>query len=77
MEGVGGGGGASLVPVGFGIAVKGREHDGEDLGSVVADQAHDILIIPVVQRSLCYLTTQFFTGLRAYTDKQNAHCTIN
>lgn len=50
--------GDSLVPVGLGITVQRREHDGQDLGGVVADQAHDVLIVPVVQSSLCHLTAQ-------------------
>lgn len=50
--------GDSLVPVGLGITVQGWEHDGQDLGGVVADQAHDVLIVPVVQSSLCHLTAQ-------------------
>lgn len=37
-----------LVPMGLGVAVQGREHDGQDLGGIVADEAHDVLIIPVI-----------------------------
>lgn len=44
-----------LVPVGLGVAVQGWEHDGQNLGCVVTDQTHDVLIIPVVQRSLRHL----------------------
>lgn len=47
----------SLVPVGLGVAVEGREHDGQDLGGVVTDQAHYVFIVPVVQSSFCHLTT--------------------
>lgn len=50
--------GDSLVPVGLGITVQRWKHDGQDLGGVVADQAHDVLIVPVVQSSLCHLTAQ-------------------
>lgn len=48
--------GDSLVPVGLGVAVEGWEHDGQYLGGVVTDQAHDVLIVPVVQSSFCHLT---------------------
>lgn len=44
-----------LIPVGLGIAVQGWEHDGQDLGRIVTDEAHNVLIIPVIQRSLCHL----------------------
>lgn len=44
-----------LVPVGLRVAVQGREHDGQDLGRVVADQAHDVLVVPVVQGPLRHL----------------------
>lgn len=52
--------GDSLVPVGLGVAVERWEHDGQDLGGVVADQAHDVLIVPVVQSSFCHLTRHGF-----------------
>lgn len=52
--------GDSLVPVGLGVAVERWEHDGQDLGGVVADQAHDVLIVPVVQSSFCHLTRHDF-----------------
>lgn len=44
-----------LVPVAFGVPVERRKHDGEDTGSIVTDQAHDVLIVPVVQGTLCHL----------------------
>ena len=47
-----------LVPVALGVLVEGGEHDGEDLSGVVADQTHDVLVIPVIQSSLCHLNTQ-------------------
>lgn len=52
--------GVVLVPVALGVLVESREHDGEDLGCIVADQAHNVLVVPVVQRPLCHLesTTQ-------------------
>ena len=50
--------GDSLVPVGLGVAVQRGEHDGKDPGRVVADQAHDVLVVPVVQRSLRHLQEQ-------------------
>ncbi len=57
--------GDSLVPVGLGVAVQRWEHDGQDLGGVVTDQAHDVLIVPVIQSSFCHLTTHWFiTQLR-------------
>lgn len=44
-----------LVPVTLGVLVESWKHDWEDFGCVIADQAHDILIVPIVQRSLCHL----------------------
>lgn len=37
-----------LVPMTFGVLIKGREHDGEDFGSIVTYQTHDILVVPVI-----------------------------
>ena len=34
--------GLHLVPVVLAVPVEGREHDGEDGGGVVTDQAHDV-----------------------------------
>lgn len=42
---------AVLVPVTLGVLVESGEHDRQDLGSVVTDQAHDVLIVPVIQCS--------------------------
>lgn len=52
-----------LVPVGFRVAIQSREHDGQNLRCIVADQTHDVLIVPIVQSSLCHLkkTTQYLT----------------
>ena len=46
-----------LVPVALGVLVERGEHDGEDLGRVVADQTHDVLVVPVVQSPLSHLHT--------------------
>ena len=43
-----------LVPVLFGLE-QGREHDREDVTDVIADQAQDILVVPVIQRPLGHL----------------------
>ena len=53
-----------LVPVALGVLVEGRKHDGEDLGSVVTDQTHDVLVVPVIQSSLCHLHTHTHTHTR-------------
>lgn len=45
----------SRVPVLFGDSVQAAEHDGEDLVDVLLDQAENILVVPEVERSLCYL----------------------
>ena len=45
--------------MGLGVAVKCWEHDGQDFGSVVTDQTHDVLIVPVIQSPLRHLPTQF------------------
>lgn len=47
--------GSLLVPVTFGVLIKSREHDGEDFGSIVTDQTHDIFIVPVIQCPLSNL----------------------
>lgn len=44
-----------LVPMTFGVLIKSREHNGENFGSIVTDQAHDILVVPVIQRPLSNL----------------------
>lgn len=44
-----------LVPVALGVPVECREHDGEDSGSIVTYQAHDVLIVPVIESTLCHL----------------------
>lgn len=62
----------SLVPMGLGVAVECREHDGQDPGSVVADQTHDVLIVPVVQSSLGHLTLQY--NKVTYTEDNNSEC---
>lgn len=43
----------------FGVPIERRKHDGEDAGSVVTDQAHDVLIVPVVEGALCHLGGQW------------------
>ena len=54
-----------LVPVGFRVAVQSREHNGQNLCCVVADQTHDVLVVPVVQSSLCHLQeTIYNTSVR-------------
>lgn len=45
-----------LVPVAFGVPIERRKHDREDTGSVVTDEAHDVLIVPVVEGALCHLS---------------------
>lgn len=45
---------ALLVPV-FLALVECREHDGQDGGHIVTDEAEDVLIVPEVQSSLCHL----------------------
>lgn len=56
-----------LVPVALGVPVERREHDGQDSGSIVADQAHDVLIVPVIECTFCHLVgtggTQWGHGL--------------
>lgn len=46
---------AVLVPVTLGVLVESGEHDGQDLSSVVTDQAHDVLVVPVIQCSFSNL----------------------
>lgn len=47
-----------LVPVLFGDFVQAAEHDGKDLIDVLFDEAEDVLVIPKVQRTFCYLRVQ-------------------
>lgn len=44
-----------LVPVALRVPVERGEHDGEDPGSVVTYQAHDVLVVPVIERPLGHL----------------------
>lgn len=39
----------------FGDSVQAAEHDGKDLVDVLLDEAENVLVVPEVQRSLCYL----------------------
>lgn len=44
-----------LVPVTLWVLVECWEHDGEDFGCVITDEAHDVFVVPIVQRSLRHL----------------------
>lgn len=44
-----------LIPVLLGDFVKGWEHDGEDYIGVLLDQAHYVIVVPIVQGPLCHL----------------------
>lgn len=46
------------IPVFFGDSVQAAKHDGKDLVDVLFDEAEDVLVIPEVERPLCYLQTQ-------------------
>lgn len=39
----------------FGDPVEAGKHDGQDDAGVLLDQTHDVLVVPVVQSSLCNL----------------------
>lgn len=39
----------------FGDSVQATEHDREDLVDVLLDEAENVLVVPEVKRSLCYL----------------------
>jgi hypothetical protein len=43
------------IPVRLGVLVERREDDGEDDGDVVSHEVDDILVVPIVQRTLCDL----------------------
>ncbi len=60
-----------LVPVGLGVAVQSREHNRQNLCCVVADQAHDVLVVPVVQSSLCHLQKTKHLSQAYITDSQH------
>lgn len=45
----------SRVPVLFRDPIQAGEHDGQDDVGVLLDKTHDVLVIPVVQRSLRHL----------------------
>ena len=48
--------------MGLAVLVQCREHDRQDDGGVVADEGHDVLIVPVVQcplSNLCILGFYF------------------
>ena len=41
--------------MGLAVLVQCREHDRQDDGGVVADEGHDVLVVPVVERPLSNL----------------------
>jgi hypothetical protein len=43
-----------LIPVLFG-AIEGWEHYRKDNTNVITDKTQDVLIVPIIQRSFCYL----------------------
>lgn len=45
----------SRVPVLLGDDVQAAEHDGQDLVDVLLYEAENVLVVPEVQRPLCYL----------------------
>ena len=49
--------GDSLVPVVLGVPVQRWEHERQHGGGVIADQAHDVLVVPEVQGALRDLYT--------------------
>lgn len=49
--------------------VQAAEHDGKDLIDVLLDEAEDVLIVPEVQRPLCYLSGH----TEGTSEKQNNH----
>lgn len=53
-----------LVPVTLGVLVERWKHDWEDFGCIIADQAHDIFIVPIVQCSLCHLQQERKASLK-------------
>lgn len=53
-----------LVPVTLGVLVECWKHDREDFGCIIADQAHDIFIVPIVQCSLCHLQRERKSSLK-------------
>ena len=52
----------SRVPVLFGDPVEAGEHDGQDDAGVLLDQTHDVLVVPVVESSLCNLPPKHKPG---------------
>ena len=46
------------IPVLFGDSVQATKHDGKDFVNVLLDEAENVLVIPEVQCSLCYLRGQ-------------------
>lgn len=49
----------SRVPVLFGDPVQAGEHDGQDDAGVLLDQTHNVLVVPVVESSLCNLGRKY------------------
>jgi hypothetical protein len=47
----------------LGVLVERREHDGQYDFGVVTDEGHDVLVVPVIQRSLRDLLTYFTTTI--------------
>ena len=49
--------------MGLAVLVQCREHDRQDDGGVVADEGHDVLVVPVVERPLSNLKMKKFVSL--------------
>lgn len=54
----------SRVPVLLGDDVQAAEHDGQDLVDVLLYEAENVLVVPEVQRPLCYLPDKTHTPTR-------------
>ena len=50
--------------MGLAVLVQCREHDRQDDGGVVADEGHDVLVVPVVERPLSNLQMKELVSLR-------------
>ena len=64
--------------MGLGVAEEGREDDGEERLTVVVDEAHNIVIAPVVQGSFCHLESQSesVTLTHTHTHTDEIHVTV-
>ena len=62
-----------LVPMRLAVLIQRGKHDGQDDGGVVADQGHDVLVVPVVQGALGHLKVRAGDALGQLVEERHHH----